>query len=109
MAYPAGGKAGEDLIINFVGDVAGPISQSIKLPIEPAEKLGVFAEQNKEISPSPCFVRVSPFANVMESEPNNDASTATKATTEAVSTGSPSSSVIMRLAGLMSRWMMSTW
>src|SRR5438876_1545151 len=82
MAYPAGGKAGDDLNINFVGDVAGPISQSIKLPTEPSNKLGLFAEQNGQLSPSPCYVRVSPFANVMESEPNNDPSTATKATGE---------------------------
>jgi hypothetical protein len=82
MAYPAGGKAGDDLNLNFVGDVSGPILQSFKLPGEPSDKLGLFAEQNKEISPSPCFVRVSPFANVMEVEPNNDPSTATKATGE---------------------------
>ena len=80
MAYPAGGKAGDDLNLSFVGDVAGPIAQSIKLPPEPSDKLGLFAEQNGQVAPSPCFVRVSPFANVLESEPNNDAKTATKAT-----------------------------
>ena len=79
MAYPAGGKAGEDLAVTFVGDVAGPIAQSVKLPAEPSARFGLFAEQNGQISPSPCFLRVSPFANVLEAEPNNDPSTATKA------------------------------
>ena len=80
MAYPAGGKAGDDVNLTFLGDVAGPITQSLKLPAAPDPKLGLFAEQNGQVSPSPCFVRVSPFANVLEAEPNNDASTATKAT-----------------------------
>lgn len=82
MVYPAGGKAGDDVSLTYVGDVAGPINQSIRFPAEPSDKLGLFAVQNGETSPSPCFVRVSPFANVLESEPNNDAKAATKAAGE---------------------------
>jgi len=70
--YPAGGKAGEDLEVTFVGDSAGELKQKMKLPAEPAERFGLFAEKDGQISPSPNWVRVSPFANVLENEPNDE-------------------------------------
>jgi hypothetical protein len=70
--YPAGGKAGEELEVTFVGDSAGEFKQKVKLPAEPAERFGLFAEKGGQISPSPNWVRVSPFANVLESEPNDE-------------------------------------
>ncbi len=75
--YPAGGKAGDDVNVQFLGDVAGPISQSLRLPAEPNPKLGLFAEQNGQTSPSPCYFRVSTFGNQLETEPNNGVAIAT--------------------------------
>jgi hypothetical protein len=80
VAYPAGGKAGEETKITYVGDVAGPIEQTLKIPADATSPLALFAEQNGQISPSPVHFRVSPFANVMEQEPNNEPSKATKTT-----------------------------
>jgi len=70
--YPAGGKAGEELELTFVGDAAGELKQKVKLPGEPVERFGLFAEQGGNLSPSPNWVRVSPFSNVLENEPNDE-------------------------------------
>ena len=75
--YPAGGKAGDDVNVSFIGDVSGVITQSLRLPAAPNDKLGLFAEQNGMTAPSPNYVRVSPFGNQLESEPNDDAKAAT--------------------------------
>jgi len=77
--YPLGGQAGQNVVIQFIGDVAGSIPQSLKLPDIPIEKMNLFAEQDGLIAPSPNFLRVSPFPNVMEVEPNDDPKTATLA------------------------------
>jgi hypothetical protein len=69
--YPAGGKAGEGLEVTFVGDASGELKQKVKLPAETTERFGLFAEKDGQISPSPNWVRVSPFANVLENEPND--------------------------------------
>ena len=82
IVFPAGGKAGEDTKITYVGDVAGPIEQTFKIPADAASPLALFAEQNGQFSPSPVHFRVSPFANVLEAEPNNEPSKATKATAD---------------------------
>ncbi|MBI1369907.1 MAG: peptidase [Planctomycetes bacterium] len=70
--YPPGGKVGEELKVTFVGDVSGPIEKTIKLPDQPNEMYGVYAEQNGASSPSPNYMRVSPFGSYNEAEPNND-------------------------------------
>ena len=79
VAFPAGGKAGEETKLTYLGDVAGPIEQNLKIPADAASPLALFAEQNGQVAPSPVHFRVSPFANVMEAEPNNEPSKATKA------------------------------
>ncbi|MEA2707931.1 MAG: hypothetical protein QOF78_532, partial [Phycisphaerales bacterium] len=79
MVFPAGGQAGEELAADFVGDAAGVIKQTLKLPTEPTPDHRVIAEQNGEIAPSPNFLRVSAFANTNEIEPNNDVKSATTA------------------------------
>ncbi len=76
--YPLGGKCGEDLSLQFLADVSGPISQTIKMPAVPTPVMNLFPEQGGLIAPSANFVRASPFANVMEVEPNQDAATATR-------------------------------
>jgi pre-peptidase len=77
--YPAGGKAGEKLKVQFIGDAAGAFAQEVSLPKEPQEKFGVFAERDGKIAPSPNWVRVSRFPNAVEKEPNDDNEKATDA------------------------------
>ena len=77
MVYPAGGQAGQELAAKFVGDVKGTIEKTLKLPDQPADEHRVVIEQDGQLAPSANLVRVSPFANVMEVEPNDSAKTAT--------------------------------
>lgn len=82
VAFPAGGQAGQDVNLTYLGDVAGPITQTFKIPADAASPIALFPEQNGQVAPSPVHFRVSPFANVMEVEPNNEASKATKAASD---------------------------
>ncbi len=79
--YPPGGPAGEKINVTFFGDIAGPISQAIALPERiqnPKSKIqNLFAEQDSLIAPAANLIRVSPFPNVLEVEPNNDTQHAT--------------------------------
>ena len=59
-AYPAGGRAGASLKTTLVGDPAGPMAQTIRLPAT----LGNFAWYNH--MPSPLPMRVSDYDNVLE-------------------------------------------
>lgn len=77
--YPAGGKTGEKLKVQFIGDAAGTFSQEATLPSEAQEKFGLFAERDGQIAPSPNWVRVSPFPNALEKEPNDEKDKATEA------------------------------
>jgi hypothetical protein len=76
---PAGGKRGEEVEVQFLGDPAGEFKQKIKLPAVPTEKFGIFAQDANGISPSPIPFRVSEFGNVLETEPNDTHAAATKA------------------------------
>src|SRR3954464_6657194 len=69
-AFPMGGMVGQELSVKFLGDISGPISQSLKLPSEIEGKFPLYAQQNNLVSPTPNFIRVSAFPNVMEVEPN---------------------------------------
>ena len=82
VAFPMGGHAGQEVPVTYLGDVAGPIAQTVKVPADATSPLDLFAEQNGQVSPSPVHFRVSPFPNVMEAEPNNEPSKATKASGE---------------------------
>jgi hypothetical protein len=81
VIYPPGGPAGSDIALRFLGDAAGTIYQSIKLP---ALENGVsrtdplFAEQENQPAPAANFIRISPFPNVLEAKPNGDIGHATK-------------------------------
>ena len=77
VAYPLGGRPGEELHVKYLGDVAGPIDATIKLPNKPVDSYDVFPEQDGLIAPSPNHLRVSDMPNVLEQEPNNSFSTAT--------------------------------
>jgi hypothetical protein len=75
--FPPGGKAGESLEVKFLGDAGGDFSQTFSLPQPGRHKFGVFAERKGLSAPSFNLVRISPFGNVNEKEPNDDAKTAT--------------------------------
>jgi hypothetical protein len=79
VAFPLGGQAGTDLHVTLLGDARGEIQQTIKLPSgdNVPEQIDLFAEQDNLLSPTPNRIRVSPFANIVEAEPNDDAARAT--------------------------------
>lgn len=79
IVYPAGGQTGEKLLVAFVGDASGDIAQTLSLPTAPADRFAVFARQGEMSAPSPNWVRVSPFANVLESSANQTREQATAA------------------------------
>ncbi len=79
IAYPAGGKAGEELCITFNSDATGLFTNKLKLPDTPREKFGVFADFEGLSSPSPNWIHVSGFSNVLERQPNQDRGHATVA------------------------------
>lgn len=76
---PAGGKAGEEIEVTYLGDVAGPLKQKVKLPAAPDPHFGLFAQDAGGMAPSANKFRVVAFANVLEAEPNNALTQATRA------------------------------
>lgn len=76
--FPAGGRAGEEIQVRFLGDPAGEFTQKLKLPGSP-QQFGVYAERDGQPTPSPNALRVSPFAGVAEHEPNDTRKEATAA------------------------------
>jgi len=78
--YPAGGKAGAEMEFSMLGDVKGAYSFKAKLPEKALnDQFGIFAPQNGMSPPSPNEVRISPFDNVLEKEPNRGNAEATPA------------------------------
>ncbi len=79
--YPLGGMAGETVKFTMLGDAGGPFEQTVKLPANPVDRFEIVAEKDGITAPQANFVRVSPFPNVMEVEPNNTIETATPVNT----------------------------
>lgn len=83
--YPAGGQVGQELSVQILGDPKGTPSQTVKLPATPTADLRFVAidPETSLPAPTPNTLRVSPFGNVLENEPNDsaDAITAQSATT----------------------------
>ncbi len=77
-AVPAGGKAGEEVEVTFLGDPAGPFKQKFKLPATPGAKFGLFPQDAGGVCPSEVPFRLSEHGNVIEVEPNDTHQTATK-------------------------------
>jgi hypothetical protein len=75
--YPLGGKAGETLRLTFFSEATGEFTQPVKLPPTPSEKFGLFAELDGLPTPSPNWIRVSDFPNVLKVSPNRDREHAT--------------------------------
>ena len=75
--FPLGGKAGEELTVKFIGDIGGDFDQTLKLPAEPIAKWEVLGEKDGLVPPTPNFLRISHFPNVLAKEPNQDPAHAT--------------------------------
>ncbi len=78
--YPMGGPAGETVKLTFFSEATGEFDYSVKLPDSPQEKFGVFSELEGLLAPTPNWVRVSRFPNVLASAPNQDKEHATATT-----------------------------
>ena len=72
IAFPAGGKAGEEVEFTLMGDPSGPIKRTIQLPAEADPNFGYIPEHNGTSAPSSNKIRVSDFPSIREVEPNNN-------------------------------------
>ena len=72
VAFPAGGQIGKELELTLLGDPSGSFKDKIKLPANPDADFGYLPKGNGISAPSANKVRVSPFPDVMEVEPNNN-------------------------------------
>lgn len=75
VCYPAGGQAGTTQTLTLIGDARGPVTQSCEMPAT-GNVLALFPEDDSGIAPTPIPLRVSPYPNVLESEPNDERSNA---------------------------------
>jgi hypothetical protein len=69
--FPPAGRVGETVKVTFIGDVEGEFRQELKMPGEPQEKFGAFAESSNAQAPSPNWMHLTPFPTVLEAEPND--------------------------------------
>ena len=79
---PAGGRPGESVTFQFLGDALGHFTQTIKLPPIAATNAGIIhvaASRDGSTAPTPHPLRVTPHTNVIESEPNDVIDRATAA------------------------------
>jgi hypothetical protein len=80
---PAGGKPGETVALRWLGDVLGERSESLTVPAATApdalgaEPFGLFAHDDRGLSPSPNAFLISELGNLLEAEPNEKAENAT--------------------------------
>lgn len=75
--YPAGGKAGAEIEFTLIGDPKGDYKQKVTLPADGSDSYKVFAANEGLLPPSGNKVRVVPFDDVLEIEPNNSIKEAT--------------------------------
>ncbi|MFP6872226.1 MAG: PPC domain-containing protein [Verrucomicrobiales bacterium] len=75
--YPAGGQSGSAIEVRLIGDPAGETTRTVTLPPQTDARFHIRAEADGLFSPSPNILRVSPFPNVLETEPNNSMAQAT--------------------------------
>jgi hypothetical protein len=75
--FPLGGKTNESVTFTFFSEASGEFSQKLKLPDAPDDKFGVFAELDGQSAPTPNWIRVSDFPNVLATSDNHDREHAT--------------------------------
>src|SRR5262249_12258857 len=70
---PAGGQAGTEVKLQILGDPRGVWQQSVRLPSALGDFPFIAVDPNDSVgAPSPNRLRVSPFPNVLETEPNDN-------------------------------------
>jgi hypothetical protein len=74
---PAGGKAGEELEVTFLGDPSGPIKQKVKLPATADDLYRLHCQTPEGLHPAGFKFRVGNLPNVIESGANVSVATAT--------------------------------
>jgi hypothetical protein len=75
--YPMGGEAGDTVALNFYSEATDEFGQIVKLPATPQEKFGAFAEMDHLLAPSPNWIRISPFPNILSKDQTPDREHAT--------------------------------
>jgi hypothetical protein len=75
--YPLGGKAGEKVAFAFRSEALGWFTNEIQLPTFVDERFGAYAQMNGLSAPSPNWIRVSPFPNVLTTGTNHSRESAT--------------------------------
>jgi len=78
--YPPGGMAGQYLAVAFLGDVKGCVFSTVQLPATAGAPFAATATDHGLPAPAPLPMRVSPFPNVLERDPDNDVAHATVST-----------------------------
>lgn len=69
--FPSGGQVGQELQVKVLGDPRGELTQTVKLPSDkPGEFRFAVVDENVS-APTPNILRVSPFPNLLEAEPND--------------------------------------
>jgi hypothetical protein len=69
--FPPGGQAGTEVQVKLLGDAAGERTQIVKLPAS-ADGFAFHPSDGTTAAPTPNPFRISPFPNVIETEPNDD-------------------------------------
>ena len=70
--FPAGGQAGTDTEVRFIGAKGELPVQAVSAPAKSDTNFGVLAKADGFSAPSANPFRVSPFPNVLEKEPNEN-------------------------------------
>ena len=76
VVYPPGAIPGSELDLRFIGDPLGPISLKTTVEMESDIRIGLPFEADGHVAPSPVALMRSRLENVLESEPNDQWSTA---------------------------------
>jgi hypothetical protein len=69
--FPPGGQAGTEIQLKLLGDAAGERTQTVKLPAT-TDGFALYPSEDTVAAPTPNPFRVSPFPNLIETEPNDD-------------------------------------
>ncbi len=79
VAYPAGGKRGEQVKVQFLGDGAGPIERDVVVASDLHANHEQLVQDEQGVTPSAVPFRHFSDGNVMETEPNDAFETSTAA------------------------------
>ncbi|MBM3846992.1 MAG: hypothetical protein FJ405_11995 [Verrucomicrobia bacterium] len=69
--FPLGGSPGQTVKLKFLGDPAGPISQSLEIPKSAEGEWPAYCSVNGVSAPTPNRIRISSLPNIFESTSNN--------------------------------------